>query len=38
MIPRVDRDFHVNKIPIVAVAEGRGGQDMVTLVPRRRIG
>jgi len=23
-IPRVDHDFHVNKIPIVAVAERRG--------------
>jgi hypothetical protein len=34
-IPRVDHDFHVNKIPIVAVAEGRGAQDMVALVPRR---
>jgi cytoskeletal protein CcmA (bactofilin family) len=32
-IPRVDDDFHVNKIPIVAVAEGRGAQDMVALVP-----
>jgi len=37
-IPRIDHDFHVNKIPIVAVAEGRGAQDMVALVPRRRIG
>ena len=36
--PRVDHDFHVNKIPIAAVAEGRGAQDMVALVPRRRIG
>jgi hypothetical protein len=35
---RVDHDFHVNKIPIVAVAEGRGAQDMVALVPRRRVG
>ena len=31
-------DFHVNKIPTVAVAEGRGAQDMVALVLRRRIG
>jgi hypothetical protein len=37
-IPRVDHDFHVNKIPIVAVAEGRGAQDMVALVLRRKIG
>jgi hypothetical protein len=37
-IPRVDHDFHVNKIPITAVAEGRGAQDMVALAPRRRIG
>jgi hypothetical protein len=37
-IPCVDHDFHVNKIPIVAVAEGRGAQDMVTLALRRRIG
>ena len=27
--------FHVNEIRITAVAEGRGAQDMVTLVPRR---
>jgi hypothetical protein len=32
---RADHAFHVNKIPIVAVAEGCGAQDMVTLVPRR---
>jgi hypothetical protein len=28
----------VNKIPIVAVTEGRGAQDMVALVLRRKIG
>ena len=27
--------FHVNKIPISAAIEGRGAQDMVTLVLRR---
>jgi len=37
-LPRIDHDFHVNKIPIVAVTEGRGAQDMVALVLRRRIG
>jgi hypothetical protein len=37
-IPRIDHDFHVNKIPIVAVTEGRGAQDMVALVLRRKIG
>src|SRR5262249_30097148 len=31
-IPRIDHDFHVNKIPIVAVTEGRGVQDMVALM------
>src|SRR5215510_2594056 len=36
-IPRVDHDFYVNKIPITAVAEDRGAQDMVALAPRRRI-
>jgi hypothetical protein len=30
--------FHVNKIPIVAVTEGRGAQDMVALVLRSKIG
>ena len=37
-IPRIDHDFHVNKIPIVAVTEGRGAQDMVALVLGRKIG
>ena len=35
---RSPHDFHVNKIPTVAVAEGRGAQDMVALVLRRRLG
>jgi hypothetical protein len=35
---RSPHDFHVNKIPTVTVAEGRGAQDMVALVLRRRIG
>jgi hypothetical protein len=30
--------FHVNKIPLSAVTAGRGAQDMVALVLRRRIG
>jgi cytoskeletal protein CcmA (bactofilin family) len=30
--------FHVNKIPISAAIEGRGAQDMVALVLRRRVG
>jgi hypothetical protein len=30
--------FHVHKILIVIVTEGRGAQDMVALVLRRRIG
>ena len=37
-IARIDHDFHVNKIPIVAVTEGRGAQDMVALVLCRKIG
>ncbi len=36
--PRIDHDFHVNKIPIVAVTEGPGAQDMVALVVCRKIG
>ena len=30
--------FHVNKIPISAAIEGRGAQEMVALVLRRRTG
>jgi len=30
--------FHVNKIPISAAIEGRGAEDMVALVLRRRVG
>ena len=30
--------FPVNKIPISTVIEGRGAQEMVALVQRRRIG
>src|SRR6516165_11085421 len=30
--------FHVNKIPISAAIEGRGAQDIVALVLRRRVG
>ena len=30
--------FPVNKIPISTVIEGRGAQEMVALVLRRRIG
>src|SRR5262249_37632214 len=33
----VELAFHVNKIPISAAIEGRGAQEMVALVLRRRI-
>jgi hypothetical protein len=36
--PAPTTTFHVNKVPIVAAIEGRGAQDMVVLVLRRRIG
>jgi hypothetical protein len=36
--PAPTTTFHVNKVPIVAATEGRGAQDMVVLVLRRRIG
>jgi hypothetical protein len=35
--PAPTTTFHVNKVPVVAATEGRGAQDMVVLVLRRRI-
>ena len=35
--PAPTTTFHVNKVPIVAATKGRGAQDMVVLVLRRRI-
>jgi hypothetical protein len=34
---RESMTFHVNKIPIVAVTTGRGAQDIVAFVSRRRM-